>query len=116
MGIPDDLVLATLLAEAVSSTAPGETSPTKAQSIRALQVYNNTRIGRTQWVGERSRVVGKLLEWRYLDTLQDYKIWHHDEQAMLRDARADFQQLLNKHAPENKSDGNSVQVIEVTVM
>lgn len=107
MGIEDNLVLATLLAEVASSTA------NRAAAIRAaFTAYSNARKERTQWVAESSRVIGELLEWRYPPTLRDWdkcqaeltwrshRIWHFDQRAMLRNAQADYERLLKESEPE----------------
>ncbi|KFX98705.1 hypothetical protein V490_02159 [Pseudogymnoascus sp. VKM F-3557] len=109
MGIEDCLVLSTLLAEVVGSTANAGVS--KAAAVRAaLVAYSEVRMERTKWVVESSRVIGELLEWRYLGTLRDFgkcleeltwrshRIWHYDEKKMLNEARAEYEKLLNSGA------------------
>lgn len=105
MGLEDCLVLATLLADVATTTTTAEIS--RAKSIRAaLVAYSHIRKARTQWVAESSRVVGQLLDGCYPPTLRDWdkclaeltarshRIWHHDQEAMIRDARKEYQSLL----------------------
>ncbi|KIM94089.1 hypothetical protein OIDMADRAFT_45885 [Oidiodendron maius Zn] len=106
MGMEDNLVLAVLLAEVATSE---EGQDNRAASIRAaLTAYSNVRLERTQWVAESSRTIGELLEWRYPPTMSDWekceaeltwrshKIWHHDQEAMLRTAQADYERILHR--------------------
>jgi salicylate hydroxylase len=109
MGIEDNLVLASLLAEVASSTAD------RAAAIRAaFTAYSDIRKERTQWVAESSRVIGELLEWRYPATLRDWekcrseltwrshRIWRFDQEAMLCDVKVDFERLLSKNEQGQK--------------
>jgi salicylate hydroxylase len=104
MGIEDDLVLSTLLANVASSTTSNRAAAVRA----ALNAYSHVRKERSQWVAESSRVIGQVLEWRYPETMRDWekcqaeltwrshRIWHWDQQAMLREAQAEFEKLLSE--------------------
>lgn len=109
MGIEDNLVLATLLADVAASTGKN-----RAEAIRAaFAAYSDTRKGRTQWVAESSRVIGQMLQWRYPPTMQNWdkclaeltarshRIWDHDPRDMIRDARAAYERLMYGSQPEN---------------
>ncbi|OBT52516.1 hypothetical protein VE04_07896 [Pseudogymnoascus sp. 24MN13] len=102
MGIEDDLVLATLLANVALFSKLKRAAAVRA----ALNAYSHVRKERSQWVAESSRVIGQVLEWRYPETMRDWekcqaeltwrshRIWHWDQQAMLQEAQSAFQKLL----------------------
>ena len=114
MGIEDDLVLATVLVEVLASVKCGEA--TKASAIRAAwATYDRTRRERTQWLVSSSRVIGEVLEWRYVGSMDDFdkclqeltwrshKIWNFDEKAMVQDAVTEYERQLDELASSDQN-------------
>ena len=109
MGIEDDLVLATVLVEMLTSVERGEVN--KASAVRAAWItYDRIRRERTQWLVSSSRVIGEVLEWRYEGSKDDFdkclqeltwrshKIWNFDEKAMVQESIVEYERQLEKLA------------------
>jgi len=98
-GIEDALALATLL-EAANS------GPSKAKTVAALEVYNNVRYERTQWLMQSSRATGDFYTGRDPNVGRDFekfgreiewrshKIWYYDVEGMAKGALANFRELV----------------------
>ncbi|KAI1561503.1 MFS-1 multi-domain protein [Pyrenophora tritici-repentis] len=111
-GIEDTLVLACLL-EAVARSNPAD----RSTAIRsALQVYNNIRYERTQWLVQSSRMIGDVYEFMHPECGQDHqkiaheiytrshKIWDYEVDAMAQDALHQFGSAV-KNTPSLTSVG-----------
>ncbi|RHZ67840.1 hypothetical protein CDV55_100828 [Aspergillus turcosus] len=125
MGIEDALVLSTLLAEVAGGTFAS--SKSRAEAVcAAFQAYTTTRKERSQWVAESSRVIGQIFEWRYPPTMRNWdkcleeltvrshRIWHFDQEAMLRAARAEYETLLGRTQLEQAEDTRAILDTEIS--
>ncbi|KAE8849753.1 hypothetical protein PTNB85_00169 [Pyrenophora teres f. teres] len=103
-GIEDALILACLL-EAVARSNLAD----RPTAIRfALQIYNNIRYERTQWLVQSSRMIGDVYEFMHPECGQDHqkiaheiytrshKIWDYDVDAMVQDALHQFGSTTKK--------------------
>lgn len=101
-GIEDCLVLAVLLDSVAKQ--PGASSPRSLQV--ALQVYNNSRYERSQWIVQSSRIIGDVYEFMDPECAGDHnkiasaiysrshKIWDYDVDAMVKDATEQFNRQI----------------------
>ena len=114
-GVEDALALSTLLEEAARQLATG-LARNRVLSA-ALCTYSRVRMERSQWLVQSSRAVCDLYEWAGADVADDWdecrkeieprahKIWYFDIEAMLREAKQDYEQLLglNKQPETRRS-------------
>lgn len=121
-GIEDTLVLACLL-EAVTRSNPAD----RSTAVRAaLQVYNNVRYERTQWLVQSSRMIGDVYEFMHPECGQDHekiaheiytrshKIWDYDVDAMVQDALDQFGSAMKETSSlalsKKEADKSSAEV------
>ncbi|EOD53020.1 putative salicylate 1-monooxygenase protein [Neofusicoccum parvum UCRNP2] len=89
---------------------PVPTYTNKTASLRAaLEVYNDVRYERSQWLVDSSRTIGEVYEWQNPHCGRDYKkiaheiesrshkIWHYDTDAMAGDALDQFEKKMDVH-------------------
>jgi 2-polyprenyl-6-methoxyphenol hydroxylase-like FAD-dependent oxidoreductase len=74
----------------------------------ALQVYNNVRYDRSQWIMDTSRAIGEIYEFQNQDCLSDHekiareihdrshKIWDYDINAMVNDSLDQFERAMKE--------------------
>ncbi|GME66424.1 MFS general substrate transporter [Neofusicoccum parvum] len=104
-GIEDCLALAVLLEAAAHHCQTNKTASLRA----ALEVYNDVRYERSQWLVDSSRTIGEVYEWQNPHCGRDYKkiaheiesrshkIWHYDTDAMAGDALDQFEKKMDVH-------------------
>lgn len=105
-GIEDCLTLSALL-EAVSRQPRLNQSATVRT---ALQVYNNVRYERSQWLVDSSRIIGDVYEWRDPECgsnhkkiaheiyTRSHKVWDYDVDAMVENALDQFRRGVKELA------------------
>lgn len=106
-GIEDALVLATVMAAAEGEVA-ARGKGTRAEVLRAaLEVYNDVRYERSQWLVDSSRRIGELFEWQDPDCGSDpgklgpeiewrsRRIWDYDIDAMVVDTLSRFSRRVD---------------------
>lgn len=103
-GIEDCLALAILLQQV--SEYPKTLRPTAARV--ALEVYNNVRYDRSQWIMDTSRVIGEIYEYQNPECLSNHKkiaqeihdrshkIWDYDINAMVDDSCNQFTMAMKE--------------------
>jgi 2-polyprenyl-6-methoxyphenol hydroxylase-like FAD-dependent oxidoreductase len=103
-GVEDCLALVGLLQ--LVSEYPKTLRPTAVQV--ALQVYNNVRYDRSQWIMDTSRAIGEIYEFRNQDCLSDHekiareihdrshKIWDYDINVMVDDSLDQFGRAMKE--------------------
>ncbi|KAF2996712.1 hypothetical protein E8E13_005642 [Curvularia kusanoi] len=105
-GVEDCLALAVLL-----DIASKQTKLDRPTAVRtALQVYNNVRYDRSQWIMDTSRVIGEIYEFQNLECGSDHakiareihdrshKIWDYDVDAMVNEALAQYGAAMKEAA------------------
>jgi salicylate hydroxylase len=105
--IEDSAVLAELLQVASSNLQEGKPRKSKAEVLEtALQVFDNARRERTQWLVGSSRIVADLYEWRHEPCGRDpikikkellwrnHKIWNVNLDDMTRISNEELEGLI----------------------
>jgi hypothetical protein len=103
-GIEDCLALVGLL-----HLASGYAKSSRAKAVQvALQVYNNVRYLRSQWIMDTSRAIGEIYEFQNPVCLSDHekiareihdrshKIWDYDVKAMVDDSLDQFGRVMKE--------------------
>lgn len=106
-GIEDCLALAVLL-----QTVSERSKLHRPDAVRAaLQVYNDVRYDRSQWIMDTSRAVGEIYEFQGLNCGSDHariaheihgrshKIWDYDIDAMVDDTKKGFETTMKEIPP-----------------
>jgi 2-polyprenyl-6-methoxyphenol hydroxylase-like FAD-dependent oxidoreductase len=121
-GIEDCLALAALLHSASQHAKLDRPTAVRA----ALQVYNNVRYDRSQWIMDTSRVIGDVYEFRdpqcgsnhekiaHEIHSRSHKIWDYDVDGMVDDALSQFVMTM-KETPSFVA-GKSESDIEVPLV
>ncbi|RWA05279.1 hypothetical protein EKO27_g9826 [Xylaria grammica] len=104
IGVEDALALCTLIEMVVNtlSESSNPDSDTPALIEAALQVYDEVRMPRSQWLVKSSREACDIYEWKYPATKTDWgkcmaeitarshKLWYFDIEGMLNDLRKGY--------------------------